>query len=176
MMAAPAKDSVGKSRYQDWLVVIGVLKLLKGALFVGMGFALLHMLHRDVYMMALQAVEALRLDPDRIAISKLLEKATLLNAHRIKQLSALIFVYASLDFIEGTGLVLEKVWAEYFTLVLTTAFLPLEAIKLIYHPNKWTAVLTVLNAIVVIYLAWLVRAQRHAKRQTHSATQTLRYL
>lgn len=157
---------MGKSRYQSWLVVIGALKLLKGVLFVAMGFALLRMLHRDFYMVALRVVEALRLDPERIAISKLLEKATQLNVHRLKQLSALIFAYASLDFIEGTGLVLEKKWAEYVTLIVTTAFLPLEAIKLMHHPNRWTFLLTLINVLVVAYLAWLVRWQHEARVET----------
>jgi uncharacterized membrane protein (DUF2068 family) len=161
----PAENSTAKPGYQRWLVLIGALKLFKGALFVALGFALLRMLHRDFYMVALQVVEALRLDPERIAIAKLLDKATLLNVHRLKQLSAIMFAYASLDFIEGGGLVLEKRWAEYVTLIVTTAFLPLEAIKLIHHPNRWTFLLLLINVVVVAYLAWLVRWQHHARLQ-----------
>lgn len=158
-----AAEKTSKSGYQRWLVIIGALKLLKGALFVAMGFALLRMLHRDFYMVALQMVEALRLDPERIAIAKLLDKATLLNVHRLKQLSAIIFAYASLDFIEGSGLVLEKKWAEYVTLIVTAAFLPLEAMKLIHHPNRWTFLLLLINVVVVVYLGWLVRWQHQAR-------------
>ncbi|HET9086885.1 MAG TPA: DUF2127 domain-containing protein [Acidobacteriaceae bacterium] len=159
----------GKSEHRRWLVIIGALKLLKGVLFIGLGFALLRMLHRDFYMVALRVSEALRLDPERIAVSKLLEKATLLDVHRLKQMSALIFAYACLDFIEGTGLVLEKRWAEYFTLVLTTAFLPLEAIKLAYHPNRWTFLLLLINVLLVVYLAWLVRSQHIARKNADFA-------
>ncbi len=137
-----------------------MLKLLKGAFFVALGFALLRMLHRDLYMFALQIVEALHLDPDRIAIAKLLEKASLINVHRLKQLSALVFIYAALDFIEGTGLVLEKRWAEYFTLILTVALLPLEIVKLIYHPNHWTLFILLANIVIALYLAWLVLPRR----------------
>lgn len=165
----------GKSGHRRWLVVIGALKLVKGVLFIGLGFALLRMLHRDFYMVALRVAEALRLDPERIAIAKLLEKATLLNVHRLKQLSGLIFTYAALDFIEGTGLVLEKKWAEYFTLVLTAAFLPLEAMKLVHHANRWTFLLLLINVLVVVYLAWLVRGQHGAQVEAgvangHAAT------
>ncbi|MHB8389248.1 MAG: DUF2127 domain-containing protein [Acidobacteriaceae bacterium] len=157
-----AANSPGPSHPQRhrWLELIGVLKLLKGAFFVALGFGLLRMIHRDLYMFALQMVEALHLDPDRIAIARLLEKASLLNVHRLKQLSALVFIYAALDFIEGTGLVLEKRWAEYFTLVLTVALLPLEAIKLIHHPNHWTLFLLLANILIVIYLAWLILPRR----------------
>jgi uncharacterized membrane protein (DUF2068 family) len=143
-------------QHHRWLELIGILKLLKGGFFVALGFGLLRMLHHDLYMFALQMVEALHLDPDRLAIATLLDKVTLLNDHRLKQLSAVVFIYAALDFIEGTGLVLEKRWAEYFTLMLTVALLPLEVIKLVYHPNHWTLILLVANILIAIYLAWLV--------------------
>ena len=152
-----------------WLEFIGVLKLLKGVFFVALGFGLLRMLHRDLYLYAQQVVEALHLDPDRQAIAMLLDKVTLLNDHRLKQLSAVVFIYAGLDFIEGIGLVLEKRWAEYFTLFLTIALLPLEAIKLIHHPNHWTLVLLLANILIAIYLAWLVLPKRHKAQSTTSS-------
>jgi uncharacterized membrane protein (DUF2068 family) len=153
------RPKLGSSEFERhrWLELIGVLKLLKGAFFVGLGFALLQMLHHDLYMLSLWAVETLHLDPDRRLIAGVLEKISLINNHRLKQLSALVFVYASLDFVEGIGLILEKRWAEYFTLILTIALLPLEVIKLIHHPNHWTALVLVVNIVIVIYLAWLVR-------------------
>jgi uncharacterized membrane protein (DUF2068 family) len=154
------------TQHHRWLELIGILKLLKGGFFVALGFGLLRMIHHDLYMFALQMVEALHLDPDRIAIATLLEKVTLLNVHRMKQLSALVFIYAALDFIEGTGLVLEKRWAEYFTLILTVALLPLEAVKLIHHPNHWTLLILLANILIAIYLAWLVLprgSQAHSK-------------
>ncbi|MGC1784817.1 MAG: DUF2127 domain-containing protein [Acidobacteriaceae bacterium] len=140
-----------------WLELIGLLKLLKGAFFVALGFALLQMLHHDIYLLALRAVEMLHLDPDRMFVARLLDKVLLLDVHRVKQLAALVFIYAALDFIEGTGLVLEKRWAEYFTLILTIALLPLEGIKVVYHPDHWTVGILLANIAIVIYLAWLVR-------------------
>ncbi|MEO6829851.1 MAG: DUF2127 domain-containing protein [Acidobacteriaceae bacterium] len=140
-----------------WLELLGVLKLLKGAFFVGLGFALLQMLHHDLYMLALRAVEKLHLDPDRRLIADLLDKVTLITNHRLKQISVLVFIYAAVDFLEGIGLVLEKRWAEYLTLILTIALLPIEMFKLIHHPNHWTALVLVVNILIVIYLAWLVR-------------------
>ncbi|HZC42566.1 MAG TPA: DUF2127 domain-containing protein, partial [Acidobacteriaceae bacterium] len=134
-------------KHHRGLELIGILKLLKGTFFVALGFGLLRMLHHDLYLFALQTVEALHLDPDRQAIALLLDKVTLLNDHRLKQFSAVVFIYAGLDFVEGIGLLLEKRWAEYFTLILTVALLPLEVIKLIHHPNHWTLVLLVANIL-----------------------------
>lgn len=149
-----------------WLELIGVLKLLKGAFFVALGFALLQMLHHDIYLFALQMVETLHLDPDRMFVARLLDKVLLLDVHRVKQLATLVFLYAALDFIEGTGLVLEKRWAEYFTLILTIALLPLEVIKMVYHPNHWTVGILLANIAIVIYLAWLVRPLRQPAATT----------
>jgi uncharacterized membrane protein (DUF2068 family) len=154
--AMSTRHTAGEIERHRWLELIGVLKLLKGAFFVALGFGLLRMLHRDVYLFALQAVEALHLDPDRLLIANLLEKMSLVTDHRLKQLGALVFLYAGLDFVEGVGLILEKRWAEYFTLVLTVALLPFESIKLIHHPNHWTLLILLINVVIAIYLAWLV--------------------
>lgn len=140
-----------------WLELIGFLKLLKGAFFVAVAVGLLQMLHRDIYLFALQAVQALHLDPERQLISSLLDKISLITDHRLRQLSTLVFLYAGVDFIEGIGLILEKRWAEYFTLILTIALLPLEVFKLAHHPNHWTVSILIANILIVIYLFWLVR-------------------
>ena len=98
-----------------WLIAIGALKLLKAVLFVSMGFGVINLLHKDVADVLLRATIALRFDPENRIVNLLLEKSALLNPHRLKEISFAIFLYAALDIIEGTGLVLEKVWAEYFT-------------------------------------------------------------
>jgi len=156
----PGDLAAHKPERHRWLEAIGLFKLLQAAFFVGLGFALLRMLHHDLYMLALAAVEALHLDPDRRVIAAILDRVDLITAHRLKQLSALAFIYAALDCIEGIGLVLEKRWAEYLTLVLTVALLPLEVWKLIGHPNRWTLSLLLVNVAIAIYLAWFVRPGR----------------
>lgn len=165
MTTALQMRNAAPPQHHRWLEFIGVLKLMKGVFFVALGFGLLRMLHHDLYLFALQAVGTLHLDPDRQAIAMLLDKITLLNDHRLKQLSTVVFIYAGLDFVEGTGLVLEKRWAEYFTLILTLALLPLEAFKLIRHPNHWTLLLLLVNILIAIYLAWLVLPKKHVDGQ-----------
>lgn len=155
-MAAVSVKQPAKTGRHRWLELIGILKLARGMFFVALGFGLLRMLHHDIYMFALRVVEAMHLDPDRIAIAGLLDKTSLLTTHRLKQLAALVFLYAAVDFVEGTGLLLEKRWAEYFTLILTVALLPLEVVKLVHHPNHWLFLLLLVNVLIALYLAWLV--------------------
>jgi uncharacterized membrane protein (DUF2068 family) len=160
-MQRPASAEVRRPRLG--LEIIGGLKLLRGAFFIAVGFGLLRLLHHDLYMFALQVVEALRIDPERMTVSRLLDKVALLSAHRVKQLSALIFVYAAVDWIEGTGLILRKAWAEYLTLILTLALLPLEAYRLLRQPNLWIALIFLANILIAIYLVWALRQQHRAR-------------
>ncbi len=147
------------------LEIIGGLKLLRGAFFIAVGFGLLRLLHHDLYMFALQVVEALRIDPERMTVSRLLDKIALLSTHRVKQLGALIFVYAAVDWIEGTGLILRKAWAEYLTLILTLALLPVEAYRLLRQPNLWITLIFLANILIAIYLVWALRQQHRAGHQ-----------
>ena len=139
-----------------------MLKLLKGALFVALGFGLLRLLHRNLYHLAMRLVEILRFDPGNAFINTLLGELPLVDDHLLRQLSVFTFAYAALDFLEGSGLVLEKAWAEYVTLVLTAAFLPIEVLKSLHHPTWWKLLLILSNALIVLYLGRLLFQKNHA--------------
>src|SRR6202451_1526237 len=148
-----------------WLIAIGVLKLLKAVLFVSMGFGVIRLLHKDIADVLLRAVTALRFDPENRFVNMLLEKSALLSPQRLKEISFALFLYAALDIIEGTGLVLEKGWAEYFTLILTGVFLPWEFYEIIRHVTVLKVVLTTLNLLVFIYLAIVLNDKVRARQQ-----------
>jgi uncharacterized membrane protein (DUF2068 family) len=138
------------------LVLIGILKLCKGVLFVALGFGLLRLLHHDLYSMAMHLIEVLRFDPGNAFITTLLSNISWVTDARLRQLSLFTFAYAALDFIEGLGLTLEKTWAEYTTLIVTAAFLPLEIVKTLHHPTWWKLLLILANAALVGYLITLL--------------------
>jgi uncharacterized membrane protein (DUF2068 family) len=83
-----------------------------------------------------------------------------ITAHRMKQLSALTFFYASLRIVEGVGLVMEKLWAEYLTVWATTIFLPWEVYEIIRHLDWIRVSLLVINLSVLAYLVWALRRNR----------------
>jgi uncharacterized membrane protein (DUF2068 family) len=164
----PHTGALNKQSHPDrnrWLIIIGVLKLLKAVLFVAMGFGVIRLLHKDIADILSQFVTALRFDPENRFVNLLLEKSALLNPHRLKEISIGIFLYAALDVIEGTGLVLEKVWAEYFTLVLTGSFLPWEFYEIIRHVTVLKVIITILNLAVFVYLAIVVNEKVRARQQ-----------
>ena len=85
---------------------------------------MIRLLHRDIADLLLRAAMALRLDTESRFVNFLLEKVQLLTPHKMRLITAGIFLKASLDFVEGIGLALEKTWAEWLTIGLTASFLP----------------------------------------------------
>ena len=69
-------------------------------------------------------------------------------------------VYAALFLTEGIGLLLEKVWAEYFTVIVTSSFLPLEIYELIKKFNGFKVAVTIANAAIVAYLIWRLKHKK----------------
>jgi uncharacterized membrane protein (DUF2068 family) len=151
-------------------VLIGVLKLLKALLFILLGFGALRLLHKDLVDVLTHLIVALRFDPENHFVNLVLEKVALISPHRLRQISIAIFCYAGLDIIEGTGLALEKPWAEYLTLILTASFLPWELFEIIRHITWLKVVLLVLNTVVVIYLVFHVQGRMKARSEQMAGT------
>ena len=144
-----------------WLILIGFGKLVKAVLFVALGFGALHLVHRDLVTVVTHWILDLRFDPESRFVNRILGKVALINPHRLRQISAGIFLYAAMDTLEGTGLVLGKSWAEYLTLIVTASFLPWEFFEILRKPNWPKCVFTILNIAVVCYLAmYLQRRMR----------------
>jgi uncharacterized membrane protein (DUF2068 family) len=84
----------------------------------------------------------------------------------LRRIGAVVFIYAGLDLIEGTGLFLEKVWGEYLTLAITASFLPLEVFEVLRRVTWIRSGLLVVNALVFFYLLKLVVERgRHRRGQ-----------
>ena len=145
------------SGYDKWLILIGALKLCEAALFIALGIGVLRMLHKDLVDELTRLMVALHHDPEGRFSSLLLDKAALLDPHRLKQISAAIFAHAGLDILEGTGLVLRKVWAEFVTVILSGFFLPFEFMALAHHVTWIRVGVTAINVAVVIYLIFHLR-------------------
>ncbi len=158
-----------------WIIVIGVLKLLKAVIFVLLGVGALKLLHKDLVDIITRLAIDRGFDPESHFVNLVLEKVALIDAHRLRQISVFIFCYAVLDFIEAIGLVLEKTWAEYLTLILTASSLPWESFEIIRHITWPKIVLTLINTLVVVYLVYVVQArarERHACQTLESEETT----
>jgi len=150
----------GKSHSRG-LLLIAVFKLLKGFALIAVGVGALHLLHKDVAAVADHWINAFRVDPHNRFIHWVLAKMPLVDDKKLKELSVGTFIYAAIFLTEGLGLAFRKRWAEYFTIITTGSFLPLEAYELIHHATVAKGVALVINVAVVVYLVWEIR--RHPK-------------
>ncbi len=134
-----------------------IFKLAKSAFFFCIGIGAIHFLHNDLRDPVLWLAKALRFDPESRAVSLVLDKVDLIGAHRLRQIGIFTFAYSALALTEGIGLLLERTWAEYLTLVLTISFVPWEVFELIARPSLIRVAIFVVNLAVLWYLVWLLR-------------------
>jgi uncharacterized membrane protein (DUF2068 family) len=149
-----------KSTHDRGLLLIGLFKLVKAIFFFGIGVGAIHLLHRDLEDEVMRLALKFRFDPESRFVSLLLNKVDLIDAHRLRQISVATFGYSALALTEGVGLLLEKVWAEYLTLILTISFLPWELFELARRPDWFRVSLLLINLAVLWYLIWLLQRKK----------------
>jgi uncharacterized membrane protein (DUF2068 family) len=151
--------------HDRWLIIIGAFKILEGTFFVLLGLGVVRLLHRDVGDLLLRLALALRIDPESHFVNLLLDKVQLLTPHKMRLISAGIFLKAGLDYLEGIGLAMEKTWAEWFTIAITASFLPWEVFEIIRR-FTWVKVgITLLNVLVLLYLLWVQQLRLRANHR-----------
>jgi uncharacterized membrane protein (DUF2068 family) len=140
--------------------LIVIFKYLKGALLIAVALGAHHLMNRDMSDFAEHLVDSFRVDPDNRYIHLLLEKLQILSAKQLKELSIGSFFYAAVVLTEGTGLALHKRWAEYFTIIVTASFLPLEVIELAHRVTPVKIVVMAINLAILAYLIGRVWKRR----------------
>jgi len=149
-----------KSAGSVTLLLIALFKLTKGILLLIVGFGALKLLHRDVAAAVAHWVDILRVDPDNRYIHRLLTHVLAVTPAELKAASVGTFIYAGLLLTEGTGLLLRKRWAEYFTIITTAGLIPLEIYELIHRATTAKYVILAINVAIVVYLIAHVRRPR----------------
>ncbi len=125
---------------------------------VAVGIGLLHLLHKDVEETTLHWINMLRIDPDNHYVHRGLARVFRVTPKQLKELSVGTFLYAALFLTEGTGLMLRKRWAEYFTIITTASLIPLEIYELFKHFTSVKLLVLAINVAIVIYLVKRVRS------------------
>jgi uncharacterized membrane protein (DUF2068 family) len=148
-----------------WL--IAAFKLLKGFALLAVGIGALRLLHKDVASAAEHWINVFRVDPHNHFIDLLLTKLSILDDRKLKQLSIGTFIYSAIFFTEGIGLALHKRWAEYFTIITTASFLPLEVYELAKGASYGKGLALLVNLAVVAYLVRELR--RYPKKRSPRA-------
>ncbi len=142
------------------LLLIGIFKLAKSLFFFCIGIGAIHLLHKDLSDEVMRLATALRFDPESRVVGLVMDKVDLIDAERLREIGFATFAYSALALTEGIGLLRRKVWAEYFTLILTISFLPWELYELARRPTWVRLGLLVSNLLVLWYLVWLLKRKR----------------
>jgi uncharacterized membrane protein (DUF2068 family) len=154
---APKKQS-SKEPFSVLLLLIALFKLFKAALLIAIGIGALRYLHKDLSSAALHWAQILRVDPDNRYIHRVLVRIFRVTPKELRELSVGTFLYAGLFLTEGLGLLLRRRWAEYFVIITTGLFVPLEIYELARHFTLTKLAVLMVNLAIVWYLAVRVRS------------------
>ena len=156
-------QSLSKPRpHNRWLILIAAFKLAQALLFAAIGVGVLRLLHKDVGDVLARLADHLRFNPESRFVNFILDRASNFDDRLLRRIGEVVFIYASLDLVEGIGLYLEKVWAEYLTLTITASFLPWEIFEIFRKLTLPRVGLLVVNALVFFYLLKLVTGRQRS--------------
>jgi len=142
------------------LPVIGVFKLLKGLLILAVALGALHLARGDPADVLERWTTQLHIDPDGRHVGRAVQRILDLDERHLRALSAGMFVYASVFMVEGVGLIARRRWAEWFTVLVTASFVPLEIYEIARHPGAIRIGALVVNLAIVAYLVARLRRRR----------------
>ena len=144
-------------RSRRFLRLIALERIARGVLLLAAGVYLLFHLHSDFGRLADHAIRAIELDPRRPVLHRFVAYLHHLHASEVRIAALFALGYGGLELVEGTGLWLDQLWAEYLTVIATSLLLPFEVYELVRRPSVWKAGGIVVNVAIVVYLAYLLR-------------------
>jgi uncharacterized membrane protein (DUF2068 family) len=152
------------------LLLIALFKLIKGFLLIAVAIGAIKLLHRDVAETITHWINILRVDPDNRLMHAFLSRVLQVSPNQLKALSIGTFIYAGMLLTEGTGLLLRKTWAEYFTIVTTAGLIPLEIYEITRHLTAVKVIVLAVNVAIVVYLVLRVRRRRNVVQTENRTT------
>jgi uncharacterized membrane protein (DUF2068 family) len=144
-----------------WITVIAILKLIKGVMLFFLALGVFKLVRGDLETNLENFAGYLNIDPNNHYFQKIFSKMTNMSPNTIKAWGIGTFFYSLLFLIEGVGLLLQKRWAEYFTVFVTGSFVPLEVYELIKKFSAIKVLVLISNVAIVFYLVWKLR---HSKK------------
>lgn len=141
--------------------LIGCFRLFKALLLFAIVICGCKLLHRNIEAVLTSVAHHLNLDTDGRFFQVVLDKVW----HAGPKLPLFLTgsaAYGLLFCVEGVGLLRQRRWAEYLTVIITSSFLPIEIYEMIKHGTWVKAVVIAINAAIVVYLIVRLRKDRAA--------------
>ena len=151
------------SRTRLVLRLIAIERSLRGVLLLAAGTYLLFHLSTDFGRVAERVVRSIDIDPRQHFFHRFVTRLHRLRAHELRIVGLAALGYGGLELVEGVGLWLDQLWAEYLTVIATSLLIPFELYELAVHPSLWKAGGILVNVLIVIFLAWALRQRLAAQ-------------
>jgi len=150
---------VSRSRRRSPLLLrlIAAERAIRGVILIAAGAYLFGHLHSDLGKLADRWMRKVELDPNRHFLRRVVEHLHNVTTNEVKIFAFAAVAYGVLELVEGVGLWLDKLWAEYLTVIATSLLVPLELYELARKPSMWKAIGIAVNVLIVIYLAHRLR-------------------
>ena len=155
------------SRTRLVLRLIAIERSLRGVLLLAAGTYLLFHLSTDFGQLAERIIRSIDIDPRQHFFHRIVTRLHRLRAHELRIVGLAALGYGGLELVEGVGLWLDQLWAEYLTVIATSLLLPFELYELARKPSLLKAGGIAVNIAIVAYLAWMLR-RRLAREAAHA--------
>jgi uncharacterized membrane protein (DUF2068 family) len=99
----------------------------------------------------------LELDPRSGFLHRIVEHLSRLTSNEVKIIGLAALGYGVLELVEGVGLWLDRLWAEFLTVIATSLLVPLEVYEEVRKPSLLKAAGIVVNILIVLYLVRRLR-------------------
>ena len=136
------------------LRLIAIFRHIKAVLLIITGMAVLRLVKPGAVRQFTDWVAAMPFATQHAFVGRALAMITRLPPERIEELAIVLFLYAALFIVEGVGLWMGKVWAEWLSIVATTSFIPFEAYEVAHKTTFLRVAILVANIAIVIYLVY----------------------
>lgn len=156
-------NSIAKKKrkpHNKWLWLIAVGKLFYGLLLIATGVAALNLVGKNLAASILHLINHWGLNYHSYYIRWLLHEVSNVDTEQLMLLSIGSFFYAILSFIEGGGLMVQKMWAHWLAIGDTGSFIPIEIYQLCDEFSWIKMMILLINTGTVIYLIWQVKVSK----------------
>src|SRR5213079_13296 len=143
-----------KPRRVRYLKIIALFKIFKGVLLFLLGFSLLFLNSRPVWLDQISdwADDQLLLAHSKTIIFLLNKLQDILAGGSLRATGILALFYCAVLFTEGIGVYMQKRWAELLMIFATAALIPLEVRHIWKHPSVAAFLILFANCFIVWFL------------------------
>jgi uncharacterized membrane protein (DUF2068 family) len=144
------------------LRTIALLEGAKGLLVLLVGYGFFALIHHDLHSAAAELVRHLHLNPAGHYPRIFLDLADRVSDGELWLLAASALFYALLRLVEAYGLWQQRLWAQWFGVISSGLYLPLEIYETVTAFSWANGVILVVNLCVVLTLARTLRQRAPA--------------